>query len=1202
MSFAPDAFRDPVNPYYVPYDNTTQITADIQVSTIATNPTGAIILSSSSTNPDLTTPIIFDRVTGQQPAYFAMNRNTTGIGQTSDDITALNFSRTAYETVATGNLLLYGNALVGQNPIAQFVEQGMSGNLTILSPQVNISTLNSANIIGVSTINGAVYPPPGSGSNISTFSTIFVSSLFATNASISTLTVSSVIGFSGGITTSNITSQTILTSTLSFAPSVGGITPKIDLGMGGFLGGLAGQGAGVLGAGLGAVALGTGIAGLAMPRTTNNINSNVFETINGTTQLQVSTLGSVVSSILRFVSSASTTLPGREIFVSTVIASGTTCIRSISDPLNLANSNFQTSTIQSFGQWTALPVGSGGGGGNVIPDLVVSSINSISWDQIQYANQQPVTEPGNFIVVDATNQYLYVGATIFSPTIQYEFQEIILDTGTYTLREFVDMVDAASTSQGVGAGQIRCGLNVTGSNVSFNLLVNPFLPFPQSYALIWNPTPLSNFPFASFTPPITAPALAASSAIFGANSTNIFLQTLNGTDVQVLPLTPTLTPNPIGPISFGANLQVSSIAFPSNTSSNAGAIQMNGLFGMYNLATHATQPAYQFNAATSIGGTLGSVLAVCSPNIVHQVTVAADNSNGPQIIATTSNVRGQLSLQASRVNVSSIYLSSINGAVYPPPATTILSTFQYLNTSSFVVSSINGAIYPPPGTQTVSTFQNLFTSTFNVSTINGTNWSNISFQNQGPAIDPSNRNWVVTGSNNILCVIASNPTPAPGFIQFGGIPLTVGTYDNTSFPGMVNTAIQTFSAANGGYWQYLRASVPPGSIIRAAFSNTSPVPSPPLVGTQYLIDFTPGDFGQFPGSSALLIAGSAALFGGSNPSSVTIAPSSPGIPGPLVVLPFPNTTPFVGPVVPFGPNLQLSSLTLSGIPISPSIIITGTVVMYAGSILPNGYLWCDGSTYSTATYPALFAIIGYTYGGSVANFNVPDLQVRVPVGGVTTNTAIPVKYTIPSNEAFTGSTVLIQTMATAPATNPLNVIYVGMQCTGFPIPDLGTILIASVLYQDGSGNYLVTINKTIGYAPLPGPGGGNITSFGTVIPQTTGAFEAGFSTPPIYIPSLTASQMAPHTHSLTRYKGGLTVPPVDGATAAVGFPNVGAANDLTSNGIIQSATQPAPNPTGLGMDMSTLWGVNPPVGFTNQNYPQGVAPQPYTVVNYMIKV
>ena len=41
---------------------------------------------------------------------------------------------------------------------------------------------------------------------------------------------------------------------------------------------------------------------------------------------------------------------------------------------------------------------------------------------------------------------------------------------------------------------------------------------------------------------------------------------------------------------------------------------------------------------------------------------------------------------------------------------------------------------------------------------------------------------------------------------------------------------------------------------------------------------------------------------------------------------------------------------------------------------------CDGSSQSTATYPALFAAIGYTYGGSGATFNLPDLRGRVIAG------------------------------------------------------------------------------------------------------------------------------------------------------------------------------------------------------------------------------
>lgn len=58
----------------------------------------------------------------------------------------------------------------------------------------------------------------------------------------------------------------------------------------------------------------------------------------------------------------------------------------------------------------------------------------------------------------------------------------------------------------------------------------------------------------------------------------------------------------------------------------------------------------------------------------------------------------------------------------------------------------------------------------------------------------------------------------------------------------------------------------------------------------------------------------------------------------------------------------------------------GTLKPYAGSSSPEGYLLADGTSYATATYPALFAAIGYAYGGSAANFNVPNLKGKVPVG------------------------------------------------------------------------------------------------------------------------------------------------------------------------------------------------------------------------------
>lgn len=56
------------------------------------------------------------------------------------------------------------------------------------------------------------------------------------------------------------------------------------------------------------------------------------------------------------------------------------------------------------------------------------------------------------------------------------------------------------------------------------------------------------------------------------------------------------------------------------------------------------------------------------------------------------------------------------------------------------------------------------------------------------------------------------------------------------------------------------------------------------------------------------------------------------------------------------------------------IIPTGSVVANLTSTEPEGWLECDGSSLSTTTYAALFSVIGYTYGGSGANFTLPDFR------------------------------------------------------------------------------------------------------------------------------------------------------------------------------------------------------------------------------------
>jgi microcystin-dependent protein len=53
---------------------------------------------------------------------------------------------------------------------------------------------------------------------------------------------------------------------------------------------------------------------------------------------------------------------------------------------------------------------------------------------------------------------------------------------------------------------------------------------------------------------------------------------------------------------------------------------------------------------------------------------------------------------------------------------------------------------------------------------------------------------------------------------------------------------------------------------------------------------------------------------------------------------------------------------------------SGVIFPYLGASAPTGWLLCNGSSQLTATYPNLFSVIGYNYGGSGANFNVPDYR------------------------------------------------------------------------------------------------------------------------------------------------------------------------------------------------------------------------------------
>lgn len=55
-------------------------------------------------------------------------------------------------------------------------------------------------------------------------------------------------------------------------------------------------------------------------------------------------------------------------------------------------------------------------------------------------------------------------------------------------------------------------------------------------------------------------------------------------------------------------------------------------------------------------------------------------------------------------------------------------------------------------------------------------------------------------------------------------------------------------------------------------------------------------------------------------------------------------------------------------------IAVGVYMFTSTDVILQGYLKCDGATYSKTTYAKLYAIIGGTFGETTDTFNVPNMQ------------------------------------------------------------------------------------------------------------------------------------------------------------------------------------------------------------------------------------
>jgi len=136
---------------------------------------------------------------------------------------------------------------------------------------------------------------------------------------------------------------------------------------------------------------------------------------------------------------------------------------------------------------------------------------------------------------------------------------------------------------------------------------------------------------------------------------------------------------------------------------------------------------------------------------------------------------------------------------------------------------------------------------------------------------------------------------------------------------------------------------------------------------------------------------------------------------------------------------------------------TGIVVPWGSAVIPSGFLECNGASVSTSTYAALFAVIGYTYGGSGASFNLPDLTDRTVVNKSNTkslaqtggaNTVTPTG----NISGSTGSTTLTtQQIASHDHTVPLQAMCGMSSPLGIPASGSASVIANKASSSTGGG-------------------------------------------------------------------------------------------------------------------------------------------------------
>ena len=1122
--------------------------ANIEVSTLTVNavPAGNIQLQ----NP---APLIFQRPVGDPNAPSESLVMISSIDVPTKPIngqyiTATKALGTAYDDIAVEGIQIFGNQTTSGNSGAIAYITGNSGNL-ILSPKnsVLISSLAVSSLIAGTIISTAVNTATSYTATLF-MSTPYLDATSISSVNISTNTIQAVTGNFSTLNVSTLNAPSFVASTLSTISIDAQVTltstltllgvSSVNLGLGdviqGLVGGAASQG---LGAVLGGAALATGAVALVTARTSGGVNSNIFQTINGSTQLQFSTIGSAVSSVfLTTISPDPLTTPGLEISTTQGVPAGTYCVRSVGDPLYITNN---VSSIQMFGQWVPVIQPTATIPAVAISSLGVSSINGAPYPPPGSAGipstiaLSTATIDGNF-TQSGTGTFNWGGNTI-SPT-QVVFNRATSVNNTFTTAAGVFLNAGATINNGLSVASGGVSVNGVGITISNGgLFVN-------------NATTLNGGLTASGTANFNNQVnMTQNAAVNGAFSVGNGTTLYNGVNV----VSGNLSLN-----QFGAIVGASVIAASQNMRSPA--------LSTINISTNNINVNTINNAPYPPGGGGGipSTLNASTINVNGGQTI----TNGSLIVSGgISVVNGGLVVNSGNVIIqdptqlgSSLLVSglaTLNGNLNTPALNTnTISTGSIvanaistntISSASLFISSINNAVYPPPSGGGIP-------STLNASTLN---------VNGGQTI--TNGGLVVSGGN----VTIQNPATMNNSLTVLGQTFAVGGLvvepPGAIFNGTIGatTTIQVAGLAtlNGG----VRASFLSTNTISSAslfISSINNVAYPPPAGIPSTLNASTLNVngGQTITNGGLTISGGGTISDGglwryrmaSIASAISFQQSAGNIDSVILDLKSDKTTRFYSTLlvrdstwpnplpsgaairtydtndpVPYGSvitsnvsTININTSTINNLPYPPPFITpTGSITIWAGGsdggtsfnpqnfAVPTGWLACNGLAVSQIVYNALYSVIGNKFSRGVTPnpglFFLPDLTFAVPMGTPYRNYFINEDLTKPNFQ------IQFQEWTSSYVTDPSEACWKILQTNGGTL-NLGTkfmggtvsfsvsgpwpnLYVTKILQYDGYQGYIIVRNEN-NLLPVPTNNGATLTisANGVVdrFPTTTGDY------------------------------------------------------------------------------------------------------------------